>query len=69
MQLYKFDPHISKNRVIQMPSNQQLNDQYVQIVILTKQEFKSNRIPRQILSINGQDFFQISMLKNQNSNT
>jgi len=26
-----------------MPSNQQLNDQYVQIVILTKQEFKSNR--------------------------
>ena len=43
MQVYRFETHISKNGVIQLPSNQQLNDLDVEVIILTKPSFKPNR--------------------------
>lgn len=43
MKVYRFETHISKNGVIQLPSNQQLNDLDVEVIILTKPSFKPNR--------------------------
>jgi len=43
MQVYRFETHISKSGVIQLPSNQQLNDRDVEVIILTKREFKPGR--------------------------
>ena len=43
MKVYRFETHISKNGVIQLPSNQQLNDRDVEVIILTKPEFKPSR--------------------------
>ena len=43
MQVYRFDTHISQNGVIQLPTNQQLSDRDVEIIILTKPEIKPNK--------------------------
>jgi len=43
MQVYRFKTHISKNGVIQLPSNQHLNDRVVEVIILTKPLLKPNK--------------------------
>jgi len=43
MQVYRFETHISKNGVIQLPSNQQLSDRDVEVVIFPKTDFKPNK--------------------------
>jgi len=41
--LLQLQTHISKNGVIQLPSNQQLSDRDVEVIILSKPDFKPNK--------------------------
>lgn len=43
MQVFRFETHISKNGMIQLPSNQQLSDRDVEVIILPKPDFKPNK--------------------------
>ena len=43
MQAYRFETRISKKGVIQLPSNHQLIDREVEIIILPKQDLKINK--------------------------
>jgi hypothetical protein len=43
MQAYRFETRISKKGTIQLPFNQQLVDREVEIIIIPKQDLKSNK--------------------------
>ena len=43
MQVYRFETHISKNGIIQLPSDQQFSDRDVEVIILSRPDFKPNK--------------------------
>lgn len=43
MQAYRFETHISKKGIIKLPFNHQLVDREVEIIIMPKQDLKTNK--------------------------
>jgi len=43
MQAYRFETRISKKGIIKLPFNKQLVDREVEIIIMPKQDLKSNK--------------------------